>query len=178
MISTTTAPNSGSKKIPLWLKILIGMIAGVIVGMTFGTVIEVVKPIGTLFISAIKMLIVPLIFCSLIVGVTSMQDTTKMGRIGLKSIVIYLVTTAVAISIGLGIGIFFEPGAGLNMVATTVNDVKAAPSLADTIIGLIPKNPVAALAAGNILQIIVFALGLGIALNFTGEKARPVVKIF
>ena len=178
MISTTALPNTGSKKIPLWLKILIGMIAGIIVGMVFGTGAEVVKPIGTLFISAIKMLIVPLIFCSLIVGVTSMQDTTKMGRIGLKSIVIYLGTTAVAITIGLGIGIFFEPGTGLNMVATTVNDVKAAPSLAETIVNLIPKNPVAALAAGNILQIIVFALGLGIALNFTGEKGRPVVKVF
>ena len=178
MTITTTAPNNGVKKMPLWLKILIGMIIGIIVGTVFGSDAEVVKPIGTLFISAIKMLIVPLIFCSLIVGVTSMQDTTKMGRIGLKSLMIYLLTTAVAISIGLGLGIFFEPGAGLNMVATTVNEVKAAPSLMDTIVGLVPKNPIGALAAGNILQIIVFALGLGIALNLAGEKGRPVVKVF
>jgi len=178
MTSTITIENNEPKKMPLWLKILIGMVIGIAVGSIMGNDAEMIKPIGTLFISAIKMLIVPLIFCSLIVGVTSMQDTTKMGRIGLKSLVIYLVTTAVAISIGLGLGIFFEPGAGLNMVATTANEVKEAPSLMDTIVGLVPKNPIGALAAGNILQIIVFALGLGIALNLAGEKGRPVVKVF
>ncbi|MEG3754449.1 dicarboxylate/amino acid:cation symporter [Psychromonas arctica] len=169
---------SSAKGMPLWFKILIGMVAGVIVGAVFGESSELIKPIGTLFISAIKMLIVPLIFCSLVVGVTSMKDTTKMGRIGLKSIVFYLTTTAVAISIGLGLGIFFEPGAALNMVASTTNEVKASPSLVDTLVGLIPKNPIGALAAGNILQIIVFALGLGIALNLVGEKSEPVVKFF
>ena len=162
----------------LWLKILIGMIAGIIAGMLLGNNAEYIKPIGQLFISAIKMLIVPLIFCSLIVGVTSMKDTTKMGRIGVKSIVFYLATTAVAISIGLGLGLLFEPGAGLNMVATTVADAKPSPTLVDTIVGLVPKNPVGSLASGNILQIIVFALSLGIALNLIGEKGEPASKMF
>lgn len=175
--NTSKQPDT-SKTMPLWLKILIGMIAGIAVGATFGPSAEVVKPIGTLFISAIKMLIVPLIFCSLIVGVTSMKDTAKMGRVGLKAIIFYLGTTAVAISIGLGLGIFFEPGSGLNMVATVANEAKSAPSLVDTLVGLIPKNPIGALAAGNILQIIVFALGLGVALNLAGEKAQPVIKVF
>ena len=178
MNNNTSKPSGASKAMPLWLKILIGMIAGIAVGAIFGPSAEIVKPIGTVFISAIKMLIVPLIFCSLIVGVTSMRDTTKMGRIGLKSIIFYLGTTAVAISIGLGLGIFFEPGSGINMVATAATEAKAAPSLVDTLVGLIPKNPIGALATGNILQIIVFALGLGIALNLVGEKAQPVVKVF
>ncbi|XPF95955.1 dicarboxylate/amino acid:cation symporter [Colwellia sp. RE-S-Sl-9] len=178
MTNTITPPNSASKKMPLWLKILVGMIAGIIAGSLLGTDAELLKPIGSLFISAIKMLIVPLIFCSLIVGVTSIQDTSKMSRIGIKSMAIYLCTTAVAISIGLALGTFFEPGAGLNMVATTVTEAKTAPSIIDTLVGLVPKNPVGALAAGNILQIIVFALGLGIALNLSGEKAKPAIKVF
>ncbi|TMO77283.1 dicarboxylate/amino acid:cation symporter [Pseudoalteromonas sp. S3785] len=178
MTSTTSINNNEPKKMALWLKILIGMIAGMIAGMLLGNNAEYIKPIGQLFISAIKMLIVPLIFCSLIVGVTSMKDTTKMGRIGVKSIVFYLATTAVAISIGLGLGLLFEPGAGLNMVATTVADAKPSPTLVDTIVGLVPKNPVGSLASGNILQIIVFALSLGIALNLIGEKGEPASKMF
>ncbi|MCK8131120.1 dicarboxylate/amino acid:cation symporter [Pseudoalteromonas sp. 2CM28B] len=178
MTSTTSINNNEPRKMALWLKILIGMIAGIIAGMLLGNNAEYIKPIGQLFISAIKMLIVPLIFCSLIVGVTSMKDTTKMGRIGVKSIVFYLATTAVAISIGLGLGLLFEPGAGLNMVATTVADAKPSPTLVDTIVGLVPKNPVGSLASGNILQIIVFALSLGIALNLIGEKGEPASKMF
>jgi len=178
MTNTTSMKNNEPKKMSLWLKILIGMIAGIFAGMLLGSNAEYIKPIGQLFISAIKMLIVPLIFCSLIVGVTSMKDTTKMGRIGIKSIVFYLATTAVAISIGLGLGIFFEPGAGLNMVATSVADAKPSTSLMNTIVGLVPKNPVGSLASGNILQIIVFALSLGIALNLIGEKGEPAAKVF
>ncbi|MEI8653959.1 dicarboxylate/amino acid:cation symporter [Pseudoalteromonas sp. Hal273] len=178
MTNTTSIKSSEPKKMPLWLKILIGMIAGIIAGTLLGSHAEMIKPIGQLFISAIKMLIVPLIFCSLIVGVTSMKDTTKLGRIGLKSILFYLATTAIAISIGLGLGIFFEPGVGLNMVASSVAEAKPSSTLMDTIVGLVPKNPVGSLASGNILQIIVFALSLGIALNLIGEKGQPAVKMF
>ena len=164
--------------IALWKKILIGLILGVAVGAFLGADAEYIKPLGTLFINAIKMLIVPLVFCSLVVGVTSMQDTKKMGRIGFKTVAIYMFTTALAISIGLGIGSIFEPGAGLNMVATSETVAKDAPSLVDTVLAMVPKNPIGALAAGNILQIIVFALGLGIALTLIGEKGKPVVRVF
>ncbi|MEL0612111.1 dicarboxylate/amino acid:cation symporter [Marinomonas arenicola] len=166
-------------KMPLWQKIFIGMGLGVVAGVLLGPDSEFLKPIGTLFVNAIKMLIVPLIFCSLVVGVTSMEDSRKMGRIGAKSVVLYLGTTAVAITIGLVFGSVFAPGAGLNMVANeTSTVVKEAPTLVQTFLNLIPKNPVNALAAGNILQIIVFALGLGIALNLCGEKAKPAVAVF
>ena len=104
-ISTPSTQKVGVwKNLALWKKILIGMILGIIVGTIMGPQAEVLKPIGTLFINAIKMLIVPLVFCSLIVGVTAMKDGAKMGRMGVKAIVIYLVTTAVAITIGLGLG--------------------------------------------------------------------------
>ncbi|CUB03711.1 dicarboxylate/amino acid:cation symporter [Marinomonas fungiae] len=171
--------RGGWGAIPLWQKILIGMVLGVAVGAIFGHDAEVLKPIGTLFIKAIKMLIVPLVFCSLVVGVTSMQDTTKMGRVGLKAIVLYLGTTAIAISIGLGLGTVFTPGAGLDMQVTSTDQVvKEAPTLIQTLLAMIPTNPVDAMAAGNILQIIVFALGLGVALTLTGEKAKPAIALF
>jgi Na+/H+-dicarboxylate symporter len=178
--SLTNESNKGIwGQMALWKKILIGMTLGILVGAIFGHDAEVLKPIGTLFIHAIKMLIVPLVFCSLIVGVTSMQDTRKMGRIGLKSVFIYLGTTAVAITIGMVLATVLTPGDGLNMVASAAADEgKSAPSLVDTIINLVPKNPVDALAAGNILQIIVFALGLGISFNLVGEKAKPAVAVF
>ncbi|KKC98895.1 MULTISPECIES: dicarboxylate/amino acid:cation symporter [Photobacterium] len=163
----------------LWKKILVGMILGVIAGSLLGPDAEILKPIGTLFINAIKMLIVPLVFCSLVVGVTSMQDTRKMGRIGAKAIVIYLSTTAVAISIGLGLSTILAPGAGLEMTATAAaSEAKEAPTLVQTLLSLIPNNPISALATGNILQIIVFALGLGVALNLCGEKGKPAVQVF
>ncbi|MEO9276123.1 dicarboxylate/amino acid:cation symporter [Marinomonas sp. 5E14-1] len=179
-MSTTEQTTSGFwKSMPLWKKILIGMVLGVIAGSIMGPDAELLKPIGTLFINTIKMLIVPLVFCSLVVGVTSMEDTRKMGRIGLKSVVLYLGTTAVAISIGLGLGIFMAPGEGINMTAGAAAPVaKEAPTLIQTLLALIPQNPINALASGNILQIIVFALGLGVALTLCGEKAKPAIAVF
>ncbi|MEH6628983.1 MAG: dicarboxylate/amino acid:cation symporter [Motiliproteus sp.] len=162
----------------LWKKIIVGLVAGVIVGAIMGPDAEVLKPLGTLFIHAIKMLIVPLVFCSLIVGVTSMQDTTKMGRVGIKAMVLYLGTTAVAIAIGMALALIFTPGEGIEMTTSAAPVAKDAPELVQTLLNLVPKNPVSAMAAGNILQIIVFALGLGIALNLCGEKAEPVIKLF
>ncbi|WP_020681028.1 dicarboxylate/amino acid:cation symporter [Marinobacterium rhizophilum] len=178
--ATIAQPRAGFwSRLALWKKILIGMALGMLAGAILGPDAQMLKPIGTLFINAIKMLIVPLVFCSLVVGVTSMQDTRKLGRIGLKSLVLYMGTTAVAISIGLAMGTVFMPGEGINMVAAeAAASAKEAPTLVQTLLDMVPKNPVSALAAGNILQIIVFALGLGIALNLSGEKAKPAVELF
>ncbi|MGH1486547.1 MAG: dicarboxylate/amino acid:cation symporter [Cellvibrionaceae bacterium] len=173
--------SKGGKQggITLWQKVLIGMVLGVIAGILLGPSAEVLKPIGTLFINAIKMLIVPLVFCSLIVGVTSMQDTRKMGRIGLKSVGLYLITTAVAITIGLVVASIFSPGAGLNMTMdAAAGAAKEAPPFIQTLLNIIPKNPINALASGNILQIIFFALGLGVALTLVGDKAKPAIEVF
>ena len=177
--NNTAQPGSIWSRLELWKKILIGMVLGVIVGAVMGPDAAVLKPLGTLFINAIKMLIVPLIFFSLIVGITSMKDTKKMGRIGLKAVVLYMGTTSVAISIGLGLALFFTPGEGLNMVASATDmTAQSTPTLVQTLLNMIPKNPVGALAAGNILQIIVFATGLGISLALIGEKADPAIKLF
>ena len=134
--------------------------------------------LGALFLNAIKMLIVPLVFVSLVAGITCMQDTAKLGRISVKTIAIYLVTTAFAVSIGLLFGALFTPGADMNMVASAAVEAKQAPSLVEILVGLVPSNPVAAFAEGNILQIIVFAIALGVSMNLIGEKAAPAVKLF
>ncbi len=167
------------KRVPLWGKILIGLALGVIVGLIFKEKCLYLKPIGTLFINGIKMLIVPLVFSSLIVGVTSIEDMGKMGRIGLKTVLIYCVTTIMAIVIGLGFSWITHPGAGVHLTTGSAVNVsaKAAPSFIDTIVNMVPSNPIGALASGEILQIIVFAIFLGIAINLTGTKAKP-VKVF
>lgn len=174
-------PTLGQKlwfNLPLWQKIVIGMILGITVGVVFGEDAVILKPIGSLFVNTIKMLIVPLVFCSIIVGITSMQDTSKMGRIGFKAVMFYLLSTAVAITIGLALGNLLQPGAGLGLVAQQAEVVKEAPSLADTLVALVPTNPVSALAQGHILQIIVFAVALGVSLTLIGEKGKPAVAVF
>ncbi|MEM6185236.1 dicarboxylate/amino acid:cation symporter [Shewanella vaxholmensis] len=166
--------------VPLWLQILVGMVLGITVGVVLGEQATVLKPIGTLFVNIIKMLIVPLVFCSLIVGVTSMEDTAKMGRIGFKSFTFYLCTTAIAISIGLAVGYVIQPGAGLDLpLPSGVSDVvKEVPSVMQTLIDIVPTNPIAALANGQILQVIVFAVALGIALVLIGDHGKPAIKVF
>lgn len=165
--------------VPLWLQILVGMLLGIGAGVALGEQASYLKPIGTLFVNTIKMLIVPLVFCSLIVGVTSMQDTAKMGRIGVKSFAFYLGTTAIAITIGLAVGYLMEPGAGLGLQSSTlVADAKEVPSVMQTLINIVPTNPVAALASGQILQVIVFAVALGVSLVLIGDHGKPAIAVF
>ncbi len=177
MSQSTTASRRFLGGMPLWQQILIGLALGVLVGLLFKDLAPFLTPLGALFLNAIKMLIVPLVFVSLVAGITCMQDTAKLGRISAKTIAIYLVTTAFAVSIGLLFGALFTPGEGMNMVASAGTEAKQAPSLVQILVGLVPANPVAAFAEGNILQIIVFAIALGVSMNLVGEKAAPAVKL-
>jgi Na+/H+-dicarboxylate symporter len=188
MAKTHTDPLTPSRKggpfsfwtsLKLWQKILIALVLGVVTGAILGPQAEYIKPIGSLFINLIKMLIVPLIFSSLVVGICSMDDIKKMGRIGAKSFGIYLLTTAIAITIGLIIGTLLQPGAGLSMeLPAEMAAAKESPSLIQTLLNMVPRNPVAALSSGSVLQIIVFALILGVAINLAGEKGKPVAVVF
>ena len=168
----------------LWKQIFIALALGAGLGIALNQtghadIALAIKPIGTMFVNAIKMLIVPLIFVSLVVGMMSMQDLGKMGRVGLKTVVLYLFTTAIAITIGLGLGIVLQPGAGIDMsAAASAVETEAAPSVIQIIVDLIPTNPIAAAVDGNVLQIIVFAILFGIAINLAGEKATPVRVFF
>lgn len=183
------------KKIPLWGRIFIGLAAGVMVGAIMKEKAHYLKPIGTMFITAVKMLIVPLIFSSLVSGVTSLDDLKKLGRIGGKTLLVYLVTTACAITLGLLICVMVKPGVGVSLAAASSETAATAPaqstdqeqatepkpaatakqpSLVDTIVDMIPSNPIQAMADGNVLQIILFAILLGVSINLVGEPAAPV----
>lgn len=161
----------------LWVKILIAIVLGSITGLILGPNADFLKPIGQAFLSLISMIIVLLILSSMTVGITSIHDPKKLGRIGLKTLTLYMCTTVVAIAIGISFAYLFQPGVGMNLQTTEPFIVKEAPSLSEIFLAIIPSNPVSAMANGEVLQIIVFAIFLGIAINFSGEKGKPVLKV-
>ena len=168
----------------LSVKIFIALVLSVIVGLIAGPeglpFIKLwIAPIGTIFINLIKMMIVPVVFTSLVVGMTSLGDTKTLGRIGVRTIIIYLVTTAIAILIGFVIAGIVHPGAGMQMVAEGKVDVKQAPSIMQVFVNMIPTSPVEAMAKSQILPIIVFALFVGVGIiQVGGERAQLLIRFF
>lgn len=182
MSERSSSPSSARpnlwRRIPLWQKIIAGLVLGVLAGALMGEQASMFKPLGDIFINGIKMLIVPLVFSTLVVGITGMRDPQKMGRVGARTIGLYLITTAFAIVIGLVAATIFQPGVGADASMSAAQQTNEAPSLVDIVVGLVPSNPLQAMIEGNILQIIVFAIGLGISLMLIGEKGEPVVRVF
>ncbi len=171
----------------LW-KIGIGFVLGIVLGFTVGPsvagtpvlkdfVMPALDVIGKIFLTLLKMLIVPLVFASLVAGSASVGDPRKLGRIGVKTLVLYLLTTAVAIVIGLVLGNLIQPGVGMNIEGVTAAAKEAKP-LADVILDIFPSNPLDAMVKANMLQIIVFALFFGVACIFAGERGRRVSDFF
>ena len=126
--------------------------------------------IGKLFVNSLKMLVVPLVFCSIAVGVSSLGNISLMGRIGAKSLLIYLITTAMAISLALLIAIIIKPGSQVEIDSASTFITKDAPSLSSVITSIVPSNPILAMAEGEMLQIIFFAIVLGISITISGAK--------
>lgn len=178
------------KKISLGNWILIGMILGFIVGLILNFWVKdpFIKDIvlidnvfyigGTVFIKLMKMLVVPLVFCSIVVGVASISDIRKIGKIGGTTILIYLLTTALAITIALLIAGIIKPGEGLNMAGLAQANLTASQSMADTLINIIPDNPINSLAAGDMLPVIIFGVLIGIILAKLREETKTVNKMF
>lgn len=162
--------------IPFWQRVLGALLLGVLVGVGLGEQATFFKPLGTLFINAIRMLVVPLVFFALINSITSLADSNKMQRLAFKTLALFLLTAFIASLIGLTIGSLVNWGTDLQLTAVEVRE-RVIPPAADVITGLIPTNPVAALAEAKVLQIIVFATLLGIAINQVGEKAEPMKKL-
>lgn len=160
----------------LWIKILIALILGVIAGAILGPNAVYLKPIGTLFLSLINMIIVLLVLSSMTVGITSIHDPQKLGRVGIKTLMLYVLTTSVAIALGLIFAKIFQPGAGMGLQTAGAIHLNETPSFGEIILSIVPTNPMASLVEGNVLQIIVFALFLGISINFAGEKGKPLLE--
>lgn len=158
----------------LWKRILIAMILGVIVGTIWGPGSESIVWIGTLFIRLIRMVVVPLVFVTLVSGVVSMGDPSKLGSLGVKTLAIYMATTLAAITIGLILVATIQPGVGVDLSLTAPSEVQEAIPLSERLMGIIPSNPFAALAEGNILGIIFFALLMGVSLLTIGDKGKPI----
>jgi len=166
------------KKRFLW-QILIAFILAIIVGLLFGENASIVEPLGDLFLRLIQFIIVPLILATIIVGVTSAGNIKKLGRLGGKMMTYYLLTSFLAISIGLLAGFLFSPGTGLDIVPEAGAEEPAETvGIIDTLLNIVPTNPVEALSNADILQIIFFAVFLGIGITLVGEKANPVKRFF
>jgi len=176
----------------IYTKILIGLLLGAVAGILFKTGIAEVKPVGTAFIRLIRMIIIPLVFASLLVGTASLGDPKKMGRIGVRTLLYYLVYTAFAIFIGLILANVLKPGRGLSADAQSqlmqnfggeLNDklsgIGGQSSTIDLLLNIIPINIFEGLTNSILLQIIFFAIFTGIALALIpNDKAKPVLAFF
>jgi len=133
---------------------------------------------GRIFIAVLKMLVVPLVFVSLVCGTCQVSDTRKLGGLALKTFVLYILTTALAITVAIVLASVFNIGTGVHLNATAHFETAALPSLQDTIVNIIPSNPIQAMAEGNMLQVIVFALLFGYAISISGKAGRNFTKFF
>ena len=178
-------------KLTLTTKILLGLFLGFLFGLVLNNIEDgfikntvlldgVLKVLGNGFTSAIKMMVVPLVFVSLVCGTSSMGDVKRLGRIGGKTMLFYLGTTAIAIVISLILGNVLKPGVGLDMSSMASGSVTIGESkpVIDIILGIIPSNPIKSLAEGEMLQIIFFAMLLGVAMSTLGQKSEPIRVIF
>ena len=172
-------------------KILVGMSAGIIVGLLFNAlggsdpaesvlitwiVENIFDVIGKIFVVSLKLLVVPLVFFSLVCGSASMGEDIKMGQVAIKTILLYLLTTAIAVSIALLVANIVDPGVGINTGTIDSFEVKTAPSVKEVLIGIFPDNPFRAMVDGNMLQIIVFAILVGVAILKTGDSGKTVLR--
>ena len=164
--------------IKLWKRIFGALVAGVVVGLIWGEGAESIRWIGDVFVRLIRMLVVPLIFTTLVAGVVSMGDPKRLGSIGAHAFILYLLTTAAAIVIGLFMGTVLQPGAGVDLSNAEARVLGPTMTLAERLYGIIPPNPVAALAEGNILAIIVFSIMIGTGIVLSGDKAKVLGEAF
>lgn len=190
-----------SQKLSLTARVFIGMFTGFLtgcllqllfddsgdlrfslLGLEFSTYVFFVDGIfniiGQIFIASLKMMVVPLVFVSLICGTCNLSDPSQLGRLGGKSIGLYVLTTAIAISIAITMALFVSPGEGMNLPTENDYIAKEAPSLPQVIIDMVPTNPISAMAEGNMLQIIVFALLFGVAMAMSGKSGQRLASLF
>ena len=174
----------------LTFRVLTGMVLGITVGLSTRFFLAdnalfisyfpegLFSVVGQVFMACLKMLIVPLIFVSLVAGTCSLGNARSLGRLGIRTVALYMVTTCIAITIAILGGLLIQPGEGANLASASTFTPQAAPHLGQIIVEMFPTNPIGAMAEGNSLQIIVFALMFGLAISAAGDKASRVVELF
>lgn len=169
-------------------KIIIALVLGLIAGIIFTFIPEsifspldtyLLTPVGQIFINLIMMLVVPIVFVSIVLGTAGLGEPAKLGRIGIQTITFFLATTALALCISLALAFVIKPGAeGVFDVSTAEYEAQEAPPIVETIVNIIPTNPVSSMSAGDMLQVIAFAIFIGLALAFLREKTQGVFRLF
>src|SRR5579875_2181899 len=168
----------------LYFQVLIAIFAGILIGYLFPHVAVQLKPLGDAFIKLIKMMIAPIIFCTIVTGIAGMQNVKKVGRVGIKAILYFEVVSSLALVIGLLTINIVRPGKNMHVDAATIDASQVQgyinsshdTSVVGFLTHIIPDNIVDALAKGDLLQVLFFAVLLGFALSKIGAKAQPVLK--
>lgn len=168
------------KSLSLFIRVMIGFALGIILGLVWGPQASALNFLGTILVRLLNMVVAPLVLCLLICAAADVGDYKTLGKIGIKTVVIFIVSTAVAVVIGLSFAYLFNVGTGvtLNVETTATSDDIVIPSALDTLINIIPNNPFAAFSSANLLQIIFFALIFGFALTRLGDKGGNVLAFF
>ena len=163
----------------LYFKVLLGLVLGVVVGFVKPDIGVELKPLGDGFINLIKMIITPVIFCTVAVGIAGMESLKTVGRVGGKTLLYFEVVTTLALIIGLVVVNLIQPGAGINADPATLDAGKYAAAKAQTtmefLMGIIPNSVVGAFAQGNLLQVLLFSVLFGVSLSAMGEKGKPIL---
>jgi aerobic C4-dicarboxylate transport protein len=168
----------------LYFQVLVAIILGILVGAWSPSFAETLKPLGDGFIKLVKMMIAPIIFCTIVTGIAGMQDTKKVGRVGIKALVYFEVISTFALIIGLFIVNLFQPGAGMHVDPATLDPTAVQKYVANTpshnwiefLLNIIPENVLSAFTEGNLLQVLLFSVLFGFALAKIGDKAAPVIR--
>ncbi|WP_337617184.1 dicarboxylate/amino acid:cation symporter [Acidaminococcus timonensis] len=167
-------------RLSLFTRIMIGFVLGILVGLVFGPQAAILNPLGTILTRLLTMVVAPMVLCLLVVAAADVGDGKKLGRMGVKTVAAFLISTAFAIVVGLFFANLFHVGTGVDL-SGTVSAVKKSTqdvSLIGTLVNIIPSNPFQSLAQQNLLQIIFFALILGFCLMKMGSKGEPLLNIF
>jgi len=162
-----------------WIKILIGLALGIVAGIFIGHKVDFIERIGKAFIDLLKMLVGLIVFSSLVTGMCHINDPKKLGRIGIRTILFYAGTTVLAILFGLILVFVMKPGAGLALpLPPQIGSASQSLGIVDFLFSIVPSNPFASFAEGNILQIIVFSIFFAFAITLSGEKGKIVLSFF
>ena len=164
------------KKMNATVKILIGLVLGMIVGIVFGEKATILQPIGNIFINLIKMLVIPLVMCSIINSVSGMKDLKVMGRVGGKTVMLYVITTMGAAALAIIVGLMFHVGEGLAIVEAAEVSAET-PTVLGILLNIVPSNIFAAMANFDTLPCIVFSIIFGVAVVLSGEDGQPVKQV-
>jgi aerobic C4-dicarboxylate transport protein len=182
-VSDTTAPPDRPKKDRihyLYLAVVAAVVAGAAVGLVAPDFAQELKPIGTAFVNLIKMMISPIIFCTIVLGIGSVTKAAKVGKVGLVTIVYFMVMSTFALAIGLAVGNVLHPGDGLHLdpssVAEAKEQAKGGEGTTDFLLGIIPSTMVSALTEGQVLQALLVALLTGFALQGLGPAGAPILR--